>query len=301
MSSKLSSLPLILLLSLVLLLPTGCRRTAQDPRPVVVVTIEPYRYFVEQIAGDRVRTVTLVPPGATPETYEPTPRQLTEAGRARALLLVGRLPMEQLLVGRLSEGPTKPIVANVSKGITVVNSINGIPDPHVWMSARNARTITTNICEVLCQIDPAHAKEYRQHSQQFAKRSAAVDARIGRLLFRQRGKAFVVYHPALTYFARDYGLVQLPIEEEGREPSPGQLSNLLTTARRLHVTTVLAQKGTNDRSTSSVAGSLGLKPIPINPLDYNWEKQMMHIAETIANNWQEGTADPISKAKRNAE
>ena len=116
----------------------------------------------------------------------------------------------------------------------------------------------------------------------------SLDARIGRTeetiqtMLRKADKAFLIYHPALTYFARDYGLKQICIEEEGKEPSPSRLQELVREAREADVRVVFIQQEFDTRNAQMMAEETGTKPVVINPLGYDWEKEMINITRALA-------------------
>ena len=194
---------------------------------VLTVSIEPIRYFAESIAGNRFRVTTLVPRGSSPETYEPTPRQLVDLSESKAYLSVGGLGFEQTWMQKLTANiPDLPVI-NLSKGIEPLRGSHGQGvDPHIWTSPKNAAIMARNLYQVLCQIDSASAPYYRQRFEQLLTRIDSVDQVLHHLLDGAESRTFLIYHPALGYLARDYGLRQLCLEEGGKEPTPARLRSL---------------------------------------------------------------------------
>lgn len=256
--------------------------TATEELKTITVTIEPLRWFTEQLCGDRYKVLTMVPAGSSPETYEPTPRQLVDLSHTLLYIEVGQIGFERSWMPRLRENAPKMTVVDSSRGIAYIHSAGGALDPHTWMSCRNARLIARNIYEaLLAKGAKSHGDSvfYRQHYDRLLSRIHTVDTTIRRRPFRQR--AFVIYHPILTYYAHDNGLVQLPMEEEGREPSTRQMEGLIRRAKQIHVKTVFIQREFSPRNAMEVVEATHAEPVSINPLSYDWDEEMIKISNLL--------------------
>ena len=251
---------------------------------MVSVTIEPFRYFVNQIAGDKVDVNVMVPAGSNPETYEPTPQQMMKLSESALYLKVGKIGFEETWMKKLTDNAPDMKVEDTSVGITPVKTAGGIADPHTWMSIRSARTIAKNICKSLCALLPADSTLFKSNCSKWAARLDTLEQQLQQVMDNS-GKghveSFVIYHPALTYFARDYALNQLPIEEEGREPSIAQIKALVEKAKRENITTVFIQKEFANRNTQTFLDATHARATEINPLSYEWEKEMIFIAKNL--------------------
>lgn len=275
---KLSLTPLLLLC----LLMAACQRGAKEQtRPVVTVTIEPLRWFAEQIGDTLIEVQTIVPSGSSPETYEPTPRQMVALADSRLYIKVGCIGFETTWMDKLKANAPHMIVADASDGVKYAESSDGVCDPHTWTSCANARIMARNICNALVQQDPAHKAQYERNLQTLLLRIDSTDQAIRQTLAKKRQCSFVIYHPALTYFARDYGLLQLPMEEEGREPNAASMRQLIERARETHVQTIFVQREFSPRNTVAIRNATGATPIEIDPLAYDWPKQMTTIAHHL--------------------
>jgi zinc transport system substrate-binding protein len=272
----------VLLLLPVMTLLCACHSKPTASQLQVVVSIEPYHYFVDEISGGKAKVITLVPKGSSPETYEPTAQQMIEVARSQVYFKVGAIGFEHTWMPRFMQANEQLQVVDCSKGIHPVKSVNGIEDPHVWMSARNARVIATHIYRTLCKLSPKDKPYFTRRYQLFVQKAERLDSSITRSLANKPRQAFVIYHPALTYFAHEYHLTQLPIEEEGREPSARQLTDLIETARQLHAHVLFVQREFANRNTQTIADALRLEPQYINPLDYNWLEQMNLITQILS-------------------
>lgn len=281
----------LLLLPCLALLLAACAQTKESgDKPTLTVTIEPLRYFAEAIAGDRFHVVSMVPEGSNPETYDPTPQQLVRLAESKAYLQIGNIGFEQAWIGKLkSNAPDLPF-HDMSEGVELIHDAEAhthghahTTDPHIWNSVTNARLIARNICRTLQQTDSEGKAYYQQRLDSLMKVLDRTDRKIREHL-KDAGQAFVIYHPALTYFAKEYGLKQICIEAEGKEPSPAWLQRLIRTCKENQVHTIFIQKEFDQRNAELIAGELGLKVTVINPLSYRWDEEMLHIAEALHRN-----------------
>lgn len=267
-----------------------------DELPLLAVTIEPLRYFTETIAGGRFRVVSLVPRGSSPETYDPTPRQLVDFSRSRAYLRIGYIGFEQVWAERLAGNAPQVAVFDTSQGVELIrdethhhgtHSHASHPEegvePHIWNSATNARIIARNILQALCTLDTAGTALYHERYDSLCRRIDRTDSLVRATFARPAAsRAFLIYHPALSYFAREYSLRQIPVEVAGKEPSPAQLEQLVRLCRELKVRVAFVQPEFDRRNAQLVADHVGAKVMDINPLAYDWEAEMLRTAEALA-------------------
>lgn len=279
------------ILAVILLCLTACG-TRQQPsgKQTLTVTLEPLRYFTEAIAGDKYDVVSMVPKGSSPETYDPTPQQLVNLDKSTAYLRIGYIGFEQAWMDKLIANTPRLKVFDTSQGINLIKEKGhkhdghiheGGIEPHIWNSTRNASRIADNIYAALCEIDDSNEPYYKHRLDSLKRIIAQTDNEIRRLL-QDADSTFLIYHPALTYFARDYGLKQISIEEGGKEPSPAHLKELIEACRRHNARTIFVQQEFDTRNATLIAGELGIAVIPINPLSYDWQKEMIHVAQTLA-------------------
>ncbi|MEJ2061209.1 MAG: zinc ABC transporter substrate-binding protein [Gammaproteobacteria bacterium] len=275
---------LLLLLGLWLAAPFASAAPLQ-----VVVSILPQAYFVQQIAGTHARVSVMVRPGFEPATYDPTPRQLIELSRARLYFSIG-VPFERAWLPRFrSEHPQLRIV-DTSKGIQRLpmagdhadDADRGL-DPHIWLSPPLVRIQAMNIRDALIAADPAHAADYRHGYARLAETINRVDDDILHTLAGAdlRHNRFMVFHPAFGYFAKAYGLQQLTVEQEGKEPSPRQLAALIDTAKREHIKVVFVEPQFSRKAAGSIASAIGGKVVVIDPLAEDWPAGMKAIARAL--------------------
>lgn len=270
------------------------QEAADDQRPLITVTIEPLRYFTEALAGDRFRVVSMVPRGASPETYDPTPRQLMDLSESVGYLRIGYIGFEQTWMERLSANAPHLRFFDLSQGIDLIRDEShaheheghghaaGV-EPHIWNSARNALCITNQITQALIALDASGDSVYRHRCDSLQAAIQHTDSLCRALLQRPGAdRAFMIYHPALSYFARDYGLRQIPIEAGGEEPSPAYLKQLVDECREAGVRVIFVQPEFDRRNAELLARQTGAQIIDINPLSYNWQQEMLHVARSLA-------------------
>ena len=279
---------LIYILTLFIL--SACGNTTQkSEKPILTVTLEPLRYFTEAIAGDNYEVVSMVPKGSSPESYDPTPQQLVNLSKSQAYLRIGYIGFEQAWMKKLEANCPNMKVYDTSKGIDLIRDKGhwhgdhfheGGVEPHVWNSTQNALIIADNIYQALCELDSTHQEDYQKRLDVLKQTIRQTDANI-RTLLENADSTFLIYHPALSYFARDYGLKQVSIEEGGKEPSPAQLKALIETCRNENVHTIFVQQEFDQRNAQLIANELGVNIVSINPLSYDWVKEMIRIAEAL--------------------
>ena len=277
---------LVLLVASLLTSCKGNKSKAFDPsKPTVTVTIEPFRYFVEQIAGDDVNINVMVPAGSNPETYEPTPRQMVDLGNSVLYFKVGEIGFEKTWMNKLKKNAPKMKVIDTSAGINLAKTKSGYTDPHTWMSLKNAETITANIAGALMEMFPDKADEYKKKYWEYRTHLNQLRDKMDDYYFSVkygRQTSFVIYHPILTYFAREYSLEQYPLEDEGREPSISQIQDIINRAKSEDINVLFVQKEFANRNIQTFIDATHVEPIEINPLSYDWEGQMLYIMKCIA-------------------
>lgn len=266
---------------------TSCTGAHQRQKPVVTVTIEPLRFFVEQIGGDHFKVNTMVPGGSSPETYEPTARQMVELGESQIYFMVGQLGFERTQARQLRANAPQLTWVDTSEGIRPLAGPDNTADPHTWTSPDNAIVIARNIYRALAMADSRDSLVFKENLRRLCSRITQLDRTISTRMAAARdrdkghARAFVIYHPTLTYFARRYGLEQLAVEENGHEPSAQSLRQLLDKAAAKGARVMLVQKEFSNRNIATVCQGTGIEAKEINPLSYNWFDEMDAISKIL--------------------
>lgn len=282
---------IICALSLPLLgLSTSCsgneKPTDSDSRKAtVVVTIPPLEYFARSIGGEMVETICLIPASADPETFEPTITQLKKAAKADVLLSVGILPFERQISGSISSSSSDSgiTVANLADSVILVNGTHGHDeaDPHIWTSYRNARIMAHHTYQALADALPEAAPYFRHRLDSLDARLDSLDRCTAARLKPLQGESFLVWHPSLTYFARDYGLTQLAVGSEHKESSLAGLKEQLDNINLSDVNVFFFQKEFDSRQSGVIASATGLHPVMIEPMSDNPEQTLSEVTESL--------------------
>ena len=244
----------------------------------LVVSILPQVEFAERVGGDRVEVSIMIPPGASPHTYEPAPARLAEVGRARLYLAVGSgLPFERAWLEKLGDLNPKMRIVDLARGIDRIGR-----DPHIWLSPRLAGKMVVNLCRALSQADPVHQAEYERNRDAYLRELEALDLRIRRIVKETGLRSFMVYHPSWGYFAREYGLEQLAVEAEGKDPAPQRLARLVDLARRERVQAIFVSPQFDRRSAQVIADEVGARIVVVDPLPRHYLDELNRFAEHLA-------------------
>lgn len=273
---------------LLLLIPFfwGCKHEKLDNKPLISVSIEPLRNIVEHLAGDYYKVVTLTPVGASPETYEPTPKQLMDVSNSKLYFAIGTLGFEKQQLERMKETAPTLKIYTVSDGISLLSvqheGHGDSTDPHIWMSPKNVVQMARNVCNALCQNDPEHTAVYKKKLADLERHADEVDRRIRLMVSKVRYRNFLIYHPALAYFANEYGFRQLTIEQDGKEPSSEHLATIISEAKAAEVHIIFLQREFKGRSVKSFSEATGARVVIINPLAYRWDNEVIATAKALA-------------------
>lgn len=279
----------VLLLSII-----SCSSDTTNAKRMVSVTILPQKFLAEQIAGERFAVNCVVPANSNPEAYDPTSMQLVEIDKSEAYLRVGEIGFEQVWMARLSQNSPHMKVYDTSQGIDMIENTHvhthsdgvvhaaSAVDPHTWSSPRNVRIMAHNIYRAFAELDEEGEAYYKANYERLIQHIDSVDAVVRETLAPVQGRAFAIYHPSLTYLARDYGVQQLCIENGGKENSALSLKTVIDKARQSGVEVVFVQQEFDSRHVETFARELDAEVVTINPLNYEWSNEIIDIAHAIA-------------------
>lgn len=265
----------------------------------VVVSILPQVYFVEQIGGDLVDVICMLPEGGLPHTYEPTAHQMKLLSQADMYVRI-KVDFENAWWEKMVAANPNMIVVDSTAGLEItegharhdheedvehhdkdVRARQG-RDPHIWLSPRMVKIQVENIHQGLIAIDPEHKNSYQAGKEAFLQSLDILDKDIYAQLADLLTRKFMIFHPAWFYFARDYDLEQIPIEIEGKEPSAKEMMELMKLAKGEHITVIFVQPQTSRRSADAIAKQIGAKVEILDPLAANWKENMSHVTEILS-------------------
>jgi len=274
------TLGLLALLSIAVLL-CGCVSPDQTPsgKMRAVVSIAPLGEFVREVGGEKVEVTVLVPPGAEPHTFEPSPSQMKEV--ARADLYVQNGAGLEFWMDSLLSVNDKMLVVDSSKGLSLLSEDGGA-DPHIWLSLRNARQQVKNICDGLVKLDPAGMDAYLKNRDVYLLRLKELDQELNQTFAGAKRRIFIVHHPAWTYFARDFNLEQIPLMEGEKEPGPRHLSEVIELGRKNNITAVFVEPEFNPKAAEVIAREMNASIVYLDPLAANYLENMRAAGEKIA-------------------
>jgi zinc transport system substrate-binding protein len=280
------------------LIVTGSATAAvKAPQIRVFVSILPVEYFVDRIGRDRVLVETLVQPGHSPATYAPTPQQIARLARSQLYFRVG-VPFENTLVPKLERSVSGLEIIDLRGGIDMMHlsethaehdEHEGDMDPHTWLDPSLAVHQAALIRNALIQFDPDGETQYRTNFADLEAELSELDRTLRENLRPFAGKPMYVFHPAYGYFCRAYNLRQKAINPDGKEPGAKHLARLIEEARQDRVRVIFVQAQFSRKAADTVAGSIGCRVVPLDPLARDYPANMMYIAGQVI--------DSLSEAK----
>jgi zinc transport system substrate-binding protein len=270
-----------------LLMSAACAAAApvEGDKIGVMVTVMPQVEFVSEVGGGRVDVTAMVPPGANPHTYEVTPAQMGRLSTAKIYFKVGSpIEFELTWLDKLTAQNKSMMVVDCNKGIELIQSIDPDEpgtDPHTWTSPQNVKIMVNNICDGLVQLDSINKSYYEGNRDIYLQKLGTLDADIKSSLVGTRSRTFIVYHPAWGYFAREYGLQQLGIEKDGKEPQAAYMARLISEARDKNIRIIFVSPQFDTRSAEAIAREIGGNVVSIDPEGRNYIDNMRKVADAF--------------------
>lgn len=265
----------------------------------VFVSILPQKYFVERVGGDVVKVDVMVRPGQNPATYDPTPQQLVAIARAKAYFRIG-VAFEDTWLPRMQAANPSMRMVDTRSGIALqpmavhelaLDKVGGkgndkkpagLLDPHIWTSPPLVKQQAATVRDALIALAPDQRARFEQGYARFASDLDALDADIRKTLAGKKDRRFMVFHPAWGYFASAYGLQQMAVEVEGKEPGPQTLARIIDVARREQVRVVFVQTQFSKTAAVAVARAIGGEVVQIDPLAEDFLGNTRSVAQALA-------------------
>jgi zinc transport system substrate-binding protein len=272
------------LLSFLFFAGLSAAKAAEPSVPLTVaVSIPAQKYFVLRLAGEAVQVESMLPPNANHETYEPSMKQLRALSQAKIYFRLGhpKFTFESLWLDRVLQSVPSLRVESTAAGIPVKAG-----DAHYWTSPQNAVLMVHNISAALQETLPEKASAIAENETVLVAEIRRLDDELRERLDKHRGCEFLVYHPAWGYFAEHYGLRQVAVEADNKEPGMTQLQRLLDAAKRDHVQTFVTEPSSPGQLVATIAEELGTFPFEIDPTAENWPKALSNLAEYLDSHMQ---------------
>ncbi len=295
---------LISSLAVILVMPGISFATGKLP---VFVTILPQKYFVQQIGKDLVDVQVMVQPGADPHTYEPKPRQMVAISRAQLYFAIG-IEFEEANLEKITSTNPDLTVIHTDRGIEKLamaahrhddahaeedhegehhdeaahdedHDDHAGRDPHIWLSPPLVKIQARTILAALQEADPANKSSYEANFMELMEKIAQLDADLKKTFAENKGMQFMVFHPSWGYFAHAYGLEQMPVEIEGKDPKPAQLKKLIEHARENGIRVIFVQPQFSAQSAEVVAREIGGQVVFADPLAEDWMANLQEVSD----------------------
>jgi zinc transport system substrate-binding protein len=264
-------------------------------KDLLAVSVLPQKLFLQKIVGDRYDIHVMIPPGYSPATFAPTPLQVQELGRAKLYFRIGHIGFETAWMGKIAELHPNLTMVDTSSGVPLIhadhthhhdgdeeqNEAEGGIDPHIWLSPAAVKIQAANMLTALTELDPASSEIFQENYNQFVNEVDQLDVDIRTILREIENRKFLVFHPAWSYFARDFSMEQHPIEFEGKEPNPSGLKDIVKWAKSEGVRVIFVQRQFDTNSALAIAEDLDGEVVTMDPLAENWFANMRDIALTL--------------------
>ncbi|KPK69028.1 hypothetical protein AMJ87_11080 [candidate division WOR_3 bacterium SM23_60] len=278
----------VTLISLIVLI-VQCGQQEPTGKLKVVVSIVPLQEFVEKVGGEKVNVTVMVPPGASPHAYEPSPAQLVEVSKAHLYVKVGTpIEFEIAWLEKLLSMNSTMYVCDASIGIDLITvsqddeHVFSSIDSHIWLSPLNAKIMVNNIHDALVAIDGNNEIYYRAQSDAYCAELDRLHRRIKEILREKQKRQFVVYHASWQYFARDYALKQLSIETGGKEATARNMHEIILSAQEHNIKTIFVSPQFNAKSADVIASEIGGAVASIDPLAKDYVANMEKVARSLS-------------------
>lgn len=270
------------------------QQNVEPEKKVVTVSILPERTFVEKIAGNDFKVNLLIPPGASPAAYTLLPSQLKDIAKSDLWFRIGYIGFEQSWKDKIEQANKNMKVVDLSEGLDLIRHetaqngdhkhVGGV-DPHIWLSPALVKKMAKRIADELTLLNPDRGPDYKLNYLKFVKEIDQLNIKIKNALKDYQGREIIVFHPSLSYYARDYGLVQYSLESGGKEPTPQHIAEVVDLARKKNIKVIYIQSEFDRENARVFANEIGGKIVEVWPLNPAWEQNLMEMTNTFIDNF----------------
>ena len=251
-------------------------------KPIVAVTIVPEKTFVEAVCGDLAEVIAMVPPGNSPENYEPTAEEMEKFSDASLYFSIGVPTEEANILPNVGDIKVISLQDEVAAVYPERTFESGERDPHIWLSPKRVKVMIETIANEMSALDPEHEATYTENAEAYIKQLDELDGQISAALEGVQSKKFIVYHPAFGYLADDYGLEMYALEDEGKEATAQHLQEMIDLANAENIKVIFYQDEIDSSQSEAFAEEIGGKTIQLAPLAANYIENLQNMADTMA-------------------
>ncbi|MFW5990667.1 MAG: metal ABC transporter solute-binding protein, Zn/Mn family [Candidatus Nanoarchaeia archaeon] len=266
----------IIILLIVLLIAAGCQSSEDSDKLQVIVSTSPYDTFAESVGEDRINVYVMVPEGANPHSYEPSPKDIAQVSNADAYIKVGSgIDFEENWIDKLK---------SVNNNMTIIDSSEGINyvEPHLWTSPKNAKKVVSNIYRGFVNLEPEYEKFYKNNTEKYIADLEELDKEITQKLKEDNPSYFLVYHGAWENFAEHYNLTQIAVEKEGKEPSARDLQDTIDLAKKYNISVVFSSPQFSKKKPQVIANEINGEIVLISPLEKDYINNTLNFANALS-------------------
>ncbi|MCF6356793.1 MAG: zinc ABC transporter substrate-binding protein [Draconibacterium sp.] len=285
---------LLLIIAIVIFSCNSKKRKKDGAGNVITVSILPQKTFVEKIAGNDFKVNVLIPPGSSPAAYSLLPSQLIDVAKSAVWFRIGYIGFEYSWKDKIAQANTDMKVVDLSEGLDLIADkteqhgdhvhLQGV-DPHIWLSPVLVKQMAQKILDELSILKPEKSDEYKANYLKFAKEIDELNSEISAKLKEFQGKKIIVFHPSLSYYARDFGLEQFSLETGGKEPTPKQLARVVEVAKKENLKIIYIQSEFDLEHARVFANEINGEIIQVWPLNPEWGKNLMDMTNIFIANF----------------
>lgn len=266
----------------------GCKDADKkiNGRVVIAVSIVPQETFAEAVCGNNFEIITMVPPGASPETYEPSPKEMEQFARASTYFTIG-VPAEQARIlpfaKEIKDMKIIGLHEKVAQNYPSIEIFPGQRDPHIWLSPKRVKVMIGAITGEIINLDPLNEQEYLRNAESFINELDILDKEIKKMLKDSKDKKFIVFHPAFAYLADDCGLQMYALEQDGKEATPQRLAEIIDIAKKENIEVIFYQSEMSSRQAQAFAEEIGGNTVQLEPLSPDYINNLKLMVKLIGN------------------
>jgi len=262
---------------------TGKKETVQNQvktdKPIIAVSIVPEQTFVQKVCGDDYEVVTIIPPGYSPESYDPTPLEAEKFNKAKIYFTIG-VPAEVNILKRISSDTKIVHFEDIVSKAYEDRHFGTTRDPLIWLSPKRVKVMVSSVAENLVTLKEGNA-DYSANANLYIQELTQLESDINQLLAPVKSMSFIVFHPAFGYFADEFGLKMYALEEEGHDATPKNLMNLVDFAKENGIKTIFYQDEIDSAQSKSFAEEIGGISVSLSPLSADYTANLLKMAKTI--------------------